>query len=167
GRPDTVTRRGAPQGTGGDGAERGGSCRVPFGAPIRLAKGAHSFPTQDSLDMKHWLHPDMREATRLTRAGRLTEATALLQRLLRSGTEMPAAPGTDGEAADPPAADGPPVIDGEAEVIEPSGEPTAPRPSPDAMRDDPIRLRMPKAQRGSLERNNRTISGAGERRPTQ
>jgi hypothetical protein len=28
------------------------------------------------------LHPDMLEATRLTRAGRLTEATALLQRML-------------------------------------------------------------------------------------
>lgn len=117
--------------------------------------------------MKHWLHPDMREATRLTRAGRLTEATALLQRLLRSGTEMPAAPGTDGEAADPPAADGPPVIDGEAEVIEPSGEPTAPRPSPDAMRDDPIRLRVPKALRGFLERINRIGTGAGEGSPSE
>lgn len=34
--------------------------------------------------MNDGLHPDMREASRLTRAGRLTEATALLQRLIRS-----------------------------------------------------------------------------------
>ena len=36
--------------------------------------------------MNDGLHPDMLEATRLTRAGRITEATALLQRVLRGGT---------------------------------------------------------------------------------
>lgn len=35
--------------------------------------------------MKLSLHPDLIEATRLTRAGQLSEATALLQQLLRSG----------------------------------------------------------------------------------
>ena len=42
------------------------------------------------------MHRDMLEATRLTRAGRLTDATALLQRLLRSGR----APDTIFAAAD-------------------------------------------------------------------
>ena len=36
--------------------------------------------------MKMSLHPDLIEATRLTRAGQLAEATALLQRMLRSGS---------------------------------------------------------------------------------
>jgi poly(hydroxyalkanoate) depolymerase family esterase len=50
------------------------------------------------------LHPKMLEATRLTRAGRLAEATALLQRLLR-GDPMPDTPsGTRGDAADASAA---------------------------------------------------------------
>jgi poly(hydroxyalkanoate) depolymerase family esterase len=37
----------------------------------------------------HHLHDGMREATRLTRAGRLTEATALIQRTLRGEREAP------------------------------------------------------------------------------
>ncbi len=37
--------------------------------------------------MKMTMHPDMIEATRLTRQGRLTEATALLQRMLRGAIE--------------------------------------------------------------------------------
>jgi poly(hydroxyalkanoate) depolymerase family esterase len=49
--------------------------------------------------MSHALHPDMSEVTRLTRAGRLTEATTLLQSLLGRGV----APGGDGGA---PHADG-------------------------------------------------------------
>jgi poly(hydroxyalkanoate) depolymerase family esterase len=61
---------------------------------------------------------DMLEATRLTRAGRLTEATALLQRTLRSGT----VPGTGFEptvaAADMPAGSGSPMIDLTPEAVE-------------------------------------------------
>ena len=53
--------------------------------------------------MNDGLHADMLEATRLTRAGRLTEATALLQRALRSGTVPDTAYGPTGEAADAPA----------------------------------------------------------------
>jgi poly(hydroxyalkanoate) depolymerase family esterase len=37
--------------------------------------------------MKTTMHPDMTEATRLTREGRLIEATAVLQRMLQSGME--------------------------------------------------------------------------------
>jgi poly(hydroxyalkanoate) depolymerase family esterase len=40
----------------------------------------------------HRLHDGMREATRLTRAGRLTEATALIQRTLRGGREASHSP---------------------------------------------------------------------------
>src|SRR5918996_1617317 len=53
--------------------------------------------------MNDGLHSDMLEATRLTRAGRLTEATALLQRVLRSGTVPDTASGTIGDTADAPA----------------------------------------------------------------
>jgi len=62
--------------------------------------------------MKLKLHPDMIEATRLTREGRLTEATTLLQRLLRSGME-PAAARTD-----LPGDDGDPAPLGAAQIIE-------------------------------------------------
>ncbi len=48
--------------------------------------------------MNDRMHRDMLEATRLTRAGRLTDATALLQRLLRSGR----APDTAFAAANDP-----------------------------------------------------------------
>ena len=41
--------------------------------------------------MKPMLHPDMLEATRLTRAGRLIEATRLIQQLLDGGTASDAA----------------------------------------------------------------------------
>ena len=38
--------------------------------------------------MKTMMHRDMIEATRLTREGRLTEATSVLQRMLQSGKEQ-------------------------------------------------------------------------------
>ena len=61
--------------------------------------------------MKMTMHPDMIEATRLTRDGHLTEATALLQRMLQSGIEPDAR--TDGPRA---AADTPPL--GATHIVE-------------------------------------------------
>ena len=70
--------------------------------------------------MKSPMHPDMIEATRLTREGRLIEATALLQRMLQSGMEADAR--ADGTAPNGAA----PIIELTPEVIEVS----APRPAP-------------------------------------
>jgi poly(hydroxyalkanoate) depolymerase family esterase len=68
--------------------------------------------------MNDRLHPDMLEATRLTRAGRLTEATALLQRVLGSGTMPdPASDPTDGIAG-APARHGSRIIDLTPDTIE-------------------------------------------------
>ena len=47
--------------------------------------------------MNHGLQSEMLEATRLTRAGRLTEATALLQRVLRGDTVPDTASGPTGD----------------------------------------------------------------------
>ncbi|WP_088347205.1 MULTISPECIES: PHB depolymerase family esterase [Rhodomicrobium] len=58
------------------------------------------------------LPPEMAEATRLTRAGKLAEATAVLQRLLRGGTAA--------ESARPGAGK---TIDAEYEVIDPASTP--------------------------------------------
>jgi poly(hydroxyalkanoate) depolymerase family esterase len=58
----------------------------------------------------------MREATRLTQAGRLSEATALIQRALQAVAASPAASGA------PPADD---VIEGEFRVVEPAAAPAA------------------------------------------
>jgi poly(hydroxyalkanoate) depolymerase family esterase len=69
--------------------------------------------------MKMTMHPDMVEATRLTREGRLTEATALLQRMLRSTPEPDAR--TDGPraaAASSPLGDTH-IIEVPTEMIEP------------------------------------------------
>jgi poly(hydroxyalkanoate) depolymerase family esterase len=63
-------------------------------------------------------HSAMLEATRLTRAGRLTEATALLQRLLRSGTAPDTASGTTGQPAHAPAGRVSHTIDLTPEAIE-------------------------------------------------
>src|SRR5918996_250132 len=68
--------------------------------------------------MNDGLHSDMLEATRLTRAGRLTEATALLQRVLRSGTVPDTASGTIGDTADAPAGRVSPTIQLTPETIE-------------------------------------------------
>jgi len=64
------------------------------------------------------LHPDMLEATRLTRVGRLTEATALLQRVLRSEPAPDTASGTTGDAANAPAGGASRIIDLTPETIE-------------------------------------------------
>ena len=57
----------------------------------------------------------VREATRLTRAGQLVEATALLQRMLR-GESAPAPSGSTARAV--PASLEPPTIDVKANVVE-------------------------------------------------
>jgi poly(hydroxyalkanoate) depolymerase family esterase len=67
---------------------------------------------------------DVLEATRLTREGRLAEATALLQRVLHGKSESPAAPPS--APATPPAPTGR-IIDVEPETGEPIATPTPPR----------------------------------------
>ncbi|HET8726917.1 MAG TPA: PHB depolymerase family esterase [Alphaproteobacteria bacterium] len=59
----------------------------------------------------------MAEATRLTKAGKLTEATALIQRLLNGGE------------APEPARDGPPAIDAEYVTLDAEAPPKAARPT--------------------------------------
>jgi poly(hydroxyalkanoate) depolymerase family esterase len=71
---------------------------------------------------------DMLEATRLTRAGKLTEATALLQRALRSGTASESALGPAGGGAYKPAGRGAGLI----ELAPDAAELTDSRPSPRA-----------------------------------
>ena len=71
-------------------------------------------------------HDVVREATRLTRAGQLIEATALLQRMLR-GESAPESSGTTASAA--PARLGPPTIDVTANLVEERESRPAPRAS--------------------------------------
>src|SRR5688500_4226631 len=73
-----------------------------------------------NLAMKPMMHPDMIEATRLTREGRLTEATALLQRMLQSGLEPDASTGEPRAVADAPQIAAGPIIELTPEVIEES-----------------------------------------------
>ena len=68
--------------------------------------------------MNRLLNPTtMAEATRLVRAGRLAESTALLQRLIRSATAPNTAAGDRDDAAGNPTRR-PPMIDGECRTIE-------------------------------------------------
>jgi poly(hydroxyalkanoate) depolymerase family esterase len=76
--------------------------------------------------MNDSLHADMLEATRLTRAGRLTEATALLQRALRSEPAPDTASGPTGEGAHARTGRDSRIIDLIPETI----ELTDPQPSP-------------------------------------
>jgi poly(hydroxyalkanoate) depolymerase family esterase len=71
------------------------------------------------------LHSDMLEATRLTRAGRLTEATGLLQRMLRSGPAPDTTPGTASDTAGPSAGGVSRIID----LTPETAEVTDPQPS--------------------------------------
>ena len=74
--------------------------------------------------MKPMMHPDMIEATRLTREGRLTEATALIQRILQSRLEPDASTGEPRAVADAPQIAAGPIIELTPEVIEEVGLPT-------------------------------------------
>ena len=72
--------------------------------------------------MNNMLHPNtMLEATRLTRAGRLSEATTLLQRMLRGETAPDMTFGTANDIA--PAGRELPIIDAKAETIEEADRP--------------------------------------------
>jgi poly(hydroxyalkanoate) depolymerase family esterase len=70
----------------------------------------------------------IREATRLTRAGQLIEATVLLQRMLRGDPAPDAAPGPPGRIA--LIGREPPTIDAKAETIEEADNPHAARTTP-------------------------------------
>jgi poly(hydroxyalkanoate) depolymerase family esterase len=75
---------------------------------------------------------EMLEATRLTRAGRLADATALLQRLLRRGSAPETTVAAADDAADVPVGGAPRVIDLVPETIEITDRPSssgAPLPS--------------------------------------
>ena len=102
-------------------------------------------------------HPDMLEATRLTRAGRLAEAMALLRGVLGGATPPGAASGTVDGAEGAPAGRAPRVIDATAETI----EVTDPRPFPFAGQAfgaaaggtaGAAQPALPEALRGFLER---------------
>jgi poly(hydroxyalkanoate) depolymerase family esterase len=72
---------------------------------------------EDFSQMNDMLKPKMMlEATRLTRAGRLTEATALLQRMLRGEAAPDLSFGGAGDF--PVAGRAPPIIDAEVETID-------------------------------------------------
>ena len=117
------------------------------------------------------LYREMLEATRLTRAGRLSEATALLQRILR-GTAPDPANETARESADTPPTDQPRIIDVTPDVIDvihhqPSsaaGRASGPAPSsPGKATGAGVRPYLPGTLRNLLERIK---SGLGSVRPS-
>jgi poly(hydroxyalkanoate) depolymerase family esterase len=123
--------------------------------------------------MNDALHSDMLEATRLTRAGRLAEATALLQRVLRSGTIQETAPGPSGEAERTPAER---IIDLTPEAIELSDPRALPPPAGQASRTgtgDRLagkihgmgKPHLPEALRGFLDRAKRIRPEPGTGEP--
>jgi poly(hydroxyalkanoate) depolymerase family esterase len=109
--------------------------------------------------MTNILNANLLEATRLTSAGRLTEATAALQRMLGGGQAAPRpAPATATSAA----RRSPPTIDGVAEPAETVQAKPAPQPKPAAAPDGGagrlpfslaagVRPAMPEALRGFLD----------------
>jgi hypothetical protein len=101
--------------------------------------------------MNDGLQSEMLEVTRLTRAGRLTEATALLQRALRVGTVPGTVSGRTGEAARAPAGGGARIIDRTPDTI----ELTAPQASPPAGQS-PVPAPAAGRQAGRRERPRRT-----------
>ena len=81
------------------------------------ASGADAIVSEkEGLDVNDMLNPNMMlEATSLTRAGRLAEATTLLQRMLRGETAPDMSFSTFGEIT--PAGRPPPIIDAKTETI--------------------------------------------------
>ena len=116
--------------------------------------------------MNDALHSDMLEATRLTRAGRLTEATALLQRVLRGGTVPDTASGPTGDAGHALAGGGGRIIDLTPDTVElatPQQSPPARQASvtgvgsrPAASGAQAVHPHLPEALRGFLDRVKRS-----------
>ena len=103
----------------------------------------------------------MLEATRLTREGKLTEASALLQRLLRGDEAAGTAPATPHNTPARAAGRPPRIIDIDPETGESSGPGPAPEPRPTAGArwhsgglDTATMPQMPEALRGFLDRIN-------------
>ena len=103
--------------------------------------------------MNERLQSGMREASRLTRAGRLTEATALLQRVLHSGKDPYSASGN---------ADVPPTIDLVADTVEVTGAGPSLRSGQEfgasarSVVETGVRAYLPEALRHSFDRITRT-----------
>jgi poly(hydroxyalkanoate) depolymerase family esterase len=117
-------------------------------------------------------HSDMLEATRLTRAGRLTEATALLQRVLRDKTARDTTSDSIWEAANAPPGRVPHIVELVAKTLEVAN----PRPSsrteqafgradpslrPAGSAEGTARPHMPGALRSFLDRVKRLRSAPG------
>jgi poly(hydroxyalkanoate) depolymerase family esterase len=121
--------------------------------------------------MNDGLHAEMLEATRLTRAGRLTEATALLQRVLRNGSVPDAASGPSGETANAPAGPVPRTIDLTCQTIEVNDPQPPPRirhasgtgasSRPAGKTQGGAQPHLPEALRRFLARGDRTQPGPG------
>src|SRR5439155_26239928 len=88
--------------------------RHQLGLPLRAIDRCST--EKETMDKNDQMRIGMREATRLTRAGRLLEATAIIQRTLRG-----LAPDRGGDATGQPADE---AIEGTFRVIDPTPRPT-------------------------------------------
>ena len=129
------------------------------------------------------IHSDVIEATRLTRAGRLTEATALLQRVLRGETARDTTSDSIWEAANAPSDQEPDIIDVVAKTIEVATPRTSSRTGqafgradaslrPARRKEGTARPHVPEALRSFLNRGKGLdpapgISGAGRPSPVR